>query len=153
MYGVLTILFTCLSFSMQDITQNLHDLEQDSSTKAIIVTSGLDRLFCAGLDLTEMYQPSSMERMQDFRRAHQDLFLKIYGCKKTTFAAIAGPAPAAGCMIALCCDYRVLQEASTRGVASMIVSESTKVEVHQIVYHTPYHTTMNYSLKSIHPLT
>ena len=107
---------------MQDITQNLHDLEQDSSTKAIIVTSGLDRLFCAGLDLTEMYQPSSMERMQDFRRAHQDLFLKIYGCKKTTFAAIAGPAPAAGCMIALCCDYRVLQEASTRGVASMIVS-------------------------------
>ena len=53
-----------------------------------MLTSG-NKVFCAGLDITEMYQPSQ-ERLETFWGSLQDLWLASYGCKLPMTAAITG---------------------------------------------------------------
>ena len=43
-----------------------------------------------------------------FWRSLQDLWLKFYGLRLPTVAAINGAAPAGGCMLSICCDERVM---------------------------------------------
>ena len=56
--------------------------------QAIVLTSG-NKVFCAGLDITEMYQPNQ-ERLETFWGSLQDLWLATYGCKLPMTAAITG---------------------------------------------------------------
>lgn len=67
-------------------------------------------VFCAGLDLTELYQP---QRLVEFWTAFQQVYLDLYGSRLATIAAIDGPAPAAGCMLAMACDYRIMRPSSS----------------------------------------
>ena len=53
-----------------------------------MLTSG-NKVFCAGLDITEMYQPNQ-ERLETFWGSLQDLWLATYGCKLPMTAAITG---------------------------------------------------------------
>jgi len=79
----------------------------ESTSKGIVLTSSLPTIFCAGLEITEMYKPEQ-ERLRLFWGALQDLFLALYGCKVPTVAAINGHSPAGGCLLSMCCDYRVM---------------------------------------------
>jgi len=79
----------------------------ESSSKGIVLTSSLPTIFCAGLEITEMYKPDQ-DRLRLFWGALQDLFLALYGCKVPTVAAINGHSPAGGCLLSMCCDYRVM---------------------------------------------
>lgn len=93
---------------LQELTRTLHSLERDSSIKGMILTSGLSNsIFCAGLDLTELHG-STRERFGVFWTALQQLFLALYCTSLITVAAINGACPAAGCLLALCCDVRVM---------------------------------------------
>ena len=64
-------------------------------------------VFSAGLDLLEMHQPEE-QRLRDFWTALQQVYLDLYGSRLATIAGISGPAPAAGCMLAMACDYRIM---------------------------------------------
>lgn len=55
----------------------------------------------------ELYKPET-DRLKSFWNSFQQLYLDLYGSRLATFAAIQGHAPAAGCMIALSCDYRIM---------------------------------------------
>ena len=59
-----------------------------------------------------MYQPDLL-RLSQFWSAFQDLYLTLYGTPLSTLAAIQGHAPAAGCMLALSCDYRIMSDSRT----------------------------------------
>jgi len=90
---------------LQELTQAVKKAETES--KGIVLTSSLNTIFCAGLDITEMYKPDE-ERIRVFWGSLQDAYLSLYGCKVPTVAAINGHSPAGGCLLAMCCDYRVM---------------------------------------------
>ena len=94
----------------REISGALSELKEDPDTTAVVVASSLpSRIFSAGLDApTELYRPDP-DRLPEFWRSFQLLFLDLYGCTElSTVAALEGPAPAAGCMLALSCDCRAM---------------------------------------------
>lgn len=80
----------------------------------MILTSST-KVFCAGLDLTEMFEPEE-QRLRNFWTAFQQVYLDLYGSRLATIAGISGPAPAAGCMLAMACDYRVSDQKGIIGL-------------------------------------
>lgn len=76
-------------------------------TKAIILTSSLSLVFSAGLDITELHKAKE-ERFAQFWTAFQEAWLILNTFPKPVIAAINGNSPAGGCVLALCCDYRVM---------------------------------------------
>lgn len=56
-----------------------------------------------------MNQPDP-KRLEQFWTSFQQLYLDLYGSRLATVAAIEGHAPAAGCMLALSCDYRIMSK-------------------------------------------
>lgn len=73
----------------------------------MIITSEVANIFSAGLDILEMYD-SKPDRIRQFWSALQDFWMKLYGSNKVYIAAINGHAPAGGCLMAICCDYRIM---------------------------------------------
>lgn len=98
-----------LNFEMlQEFGSLLNNIEQDESIAGIIV-HGKERFFSSGLDLIELYDYDE-QQIRDFWK----LFLEVVGTfvsfKKPAVAAINGHSPAGGCVIALCCDYRIMNQ-------------------------------------------
>jgi Delta3-Delta2-enoyl-CoA isomerase len=90
------------------LSSAIHNAESDPKIQALILTSSLSNgIFSAGLELTELYQPDPV-RLPEFWKSFQQLYLDLYGSRLSTIASIGGPAPAAGCMLALSCDYRIM---------------------------------------------
>lgn len=50
-------------------------------------------------------QPAQLAK---FWASLQDLFLRLYTTRLASVAAIEGHSPAGGCLLALCCDYRIM---------------------------------------------
>jgi len=84
--------------------------EANPRIEALILSSSSPKIFCAGLDLSELHQPDD-DRLHKFWHAFQQLYLDLYGSRLSTFAAMGGHAPAAGCMVALSCDFRIMSVA------------------------------------------
>lgn len=84
-------------------------LESDPSVRGLLLTSGLDRdIFTAGNDLLELYAPkTSAERYRQFWLNQTHFLSRLYRSRLVTVACIRGHAPAGGCCMALCCDYRI----------------------------------------------
>lgn len=93
---------------IKDIKTALVEAENSPECKGIILSSSC-RVFCAGLDLKELYQ-STPEKLFNFWQHFQDTLFSVYSCKKTVVAEMAGVAPAGGCMLAMACDIRVSSE-------------------------------------------
>ena len=96
-----------LSAVIQTIKDNNNTNAKPATT--MVLASSLPKIFSAGLDIgRELYQPDA-DRLPKFWWQVQQLFLDLYGCSElTTVAALGGHAPAAGCMLALSCDYRIM---------------------------------------------
>src|SRR5262249_33689976 len=67
---------------------------------------GAGGAFSAGLDLREVVS-LSMAGMAGFLRLLERLFTSLYQYPAPTVALVNGHAIAGGCILALCCDYRV----------------------------------------------
>lgn len=89
-----------------DISTALDDVAKNRS-KGLILTSSSNTVFSAGLDILEMYKPVP-ENLRRFWTNLQDVWLKLYGSSFPTAVAINGHAPAGGCLLSLCCEYRVM---------------------------------------------
>ncbi|GMI31147.1 hypothetical protein TrRE_jg11439 [Triparma retinervis] len=99
-----------LSKEMADaVSAAIKEAEGDDKVQALVLKSSNPKIFSAGLDITEMNNPE-VERLEDFWRSIQDLFLTLYGSRLSTVAAIEGHSPAGGCLLAMSCDYRVMTE-------------------------------------------
>lgn len=86
---------------------SIKEIESNEQIQAMVLLSNGPTTFSAGLDIMEMHQPK-MDRLRMFWSSFQELYCTLYGSRLACIAAIEGHAPAAGCMLALSCDYRIM---------------------------------------------
>eukprot|EP00644_Phytophthora_capsici_P013466 jgi/Phyca11/548597/estExt2_Genewise1Plus.C_PHYCAscaffold_290262 len=92
---------------IQELDATIKKLEDDKSVRGFILASSNQKVFSAGLDIMEMYQPQPT-KITKFWTSLQDLYLRLYTTRLAAVAAIEGHSPAGGCLLAMCCDYRIM---------------------------------------------
>ncbi|OSI71049.1 enoyl-CoA hydratase/isomerase family protein [Bradyrhizobium canariense] len=83
------------------------EVEDDSAIRALVLTGGKDRSFCAGGDLKELAELSGGGLADTSIERVTDLYSAILKVTKPSVAAVDGYAIGTGFGIALCCDWRV----------------------------------------------
>ena len=91
-----------------ELHQMIRNIENDDSIAGLILT-GKDGFFSAGLDLIELYDYDETQ-IKEFWIEFLSLVTSMVSFKKPMIAAISGHSPAGGCVLAICCDYRVMAE-------------------------------------------
>lgn len=74
-----------------------------------VILNGKENFFSAGLDVIELYNYNN----EEIKAFWEDFFGMIYDVasfRKPLVASITGHSPAGGCVLAVCCDYRVMAE-------------------------------------------
>ncbi|WP_400262176.1 enoyl-CoA hydratase/isomerase family protein [Sphingobacterium sp. SG20118] len=93
---------------LEELNSCIHDLKLDPAIEGVIL-HGKEGFFSAGLDLITLYAYNEVE-IKEFWQ----LFLKttndLASFPKPLVAAISGHSPAGGCVLAICCDYRIMAE-------------------------------------------
>lgn len=113
-----------LSLEMcEAISSGIKEIEANPKVQGLVLASSSKSTFSAGLDLNELYNPDS-DRLTAFWRSFQQVFLDLYGSRLAVIGAIEGNAPAAGCMLALSCDYRIMSSGSGKKVPLIGLNES-----------------------------
>ena len=92
---------------IKEISQNLKELKEDHSVCGVVLTGSNDKFFSIGFDLPNLYKQGEKE-IRTFYRSYNRLCLDLYTYPKPTVAALTGNAIAGGCILAICCDYRVI---------------------------------------------
>jgi enoyl-CoA hydratase/carnithine racemase len=92
---------------IKEISQNLKELKENSSVSGVVFTGSNDKFFSIGFDLPNLYKQGEKE-IRTFFRAYNRLCIELYSYPKPTVAALTGHAIAGGCILAICCDYRVI---------------------------------------------
>ena len=97
---------------LKELIVCFEELKQDEQITGAILT-GKHPFFSAGLDVIELYNYDNKQVVELF----ESLFLAIrtmLAFPKPLIAAISGHSPAGGCVLALCCDYRIMAEGKYR---------------------------------------
>ena len=93
---------------VEELTSVFQSFEKDDKVNGVIIT-GQPHFFTAGLDVIELYDYDEATIKSMFI-----LFGELYGrmakFPKPLIAAITGHAPAAGTVLAISCDYRVMAD-------------------------------------------
>lgn len=85
--------------------------DPDSGCRGVVLTSDLPTTFSSGLDLNVFArEPFDQAIFAHYWAQFQELFVTMHAFPLPLVAAINGHAPAAGCIMACACDYRVMAE-------------------------------------------
>lgn len=79
----------------------------------VLLRSAHDALFCPGWDLIRLARSDRAEVADSLARFNR-LVLDLFSYPGPTAAAITGHAVAGGCLLALCCDLRIMAAGQTR---------------------------------------
>lgn len=93
-----------------DVVRELLDVllaAKDDPAIEGIVLSGKEHFFSSGLDLITLYDYDRVQ-MEEFWHLFMMLLKELVSFPKPSVAAITGHSPAGGCVLAICCDYRVM---------------------------------------------
>ncbi|OCX51002.1 enoyl-CoA hydratase [Mucilaginibacter sp. PPCGB 2223] len=93
---------------VKELTLLIKSVDTDDNIGGLIIT-GKENFFSAGLDLIELYD-YNQEQMKAFWADFINLQAIMVSFKKPMVAAISGHSPAGGCVLATCCDYRVMAQ-------------------------------------------
>jgi len=85
----------------------LRDAADDPHVRALVLTSSNRKFFSIGFNIPSLYELQSDE-FAHFYDAFNRVCMQLYTLPKPTVAAISGHALAGGCILALCCDYRII---------------------------------------------
>jgi len=99
-----------------ELRKAIFKAESDPSVNALVLTSNKSGVFSGGLDLNEFHDPKH-ERVCAYWFEVQSLAADLYGSRLSTVARMNGHSVAAGCVLALCSDFRVMLAPSSAGTA------------------------------------
>jgi enoyl-CoA hydratase len=98
-----------------DILESYWLAKQDPRVRCVMLESGLERTFCAGMDL-EMMRGGDRQRIRDYLdKFYMDIHLAQYRMGKPTIAVVNGVARAAGVTVAVSCDIIIASERASFG--------------------------------------
>ena len=93
---------------LEELRQGITEAQQDPAIEGLIL-HGKEGFFSAGLDLIALYEYNE-EEVRRFWHTFIDFARTFVAFDKPSVAAISGHSPAGGCVLAICCDYRVMVE-------------------------------------------
>ncbi len=91
-----------------ELKKVLDRLEEDPAVSGMML-HGKEGFFSSGLDLIELYGFDE-QQVRQFWTDFIALVRRFVSFSKPSVAAISGHSPAGGCVLAICCDYRVMAE-------------------------------------------
>ncbi len=101
----------------RDLKQCFTDLQADPGVRVVVIT-GAGRAFCAGADIKEWREPTSVvEDRED--RLRLNFWQAMSRCEAPIIAAINGYALGGGCELAMCCDMRVASDQAHLGLTEV----------------------------------
>jgi enoyl-CoA hydratase/carnithine racemase len=92
---------------VDELAGSLRECGSNQAVRSLVLTSDNQKFFSIGLDIPQLYD---LPR-QEFKRFYQNfnqVCIDLLTFPKPTIAAIPGHAIAGGCILALCCDYRII---------------------------------------------
>ncbi|WP_164109889.1 MULTISPECIES: enoyl-CoA hydratase/isomerase family protein [Sphingobacterium] len=93
---------------VNELIDTLEEAGQDPAVEGVVL-SGKEGFFSSGLDLITLFAYNE-EEMREFWSRFMTLLQRFASFSKPTVAAITGHSPAGGCVMALCCDYRLMAQ-------------------------------------------
>ena len=94
---------------VRELAAALQRARADPQVQALVLGSANTKFFSIGFDIPQLYELSE-EDFSLFYRTFNQTCMELYTLPKPTVAAITGHAIAGGCILALCCDYRLIGE-------------------------------------------
>jgi enoyl-CoA hydratase/carnithine racemase len=103
----------------RDLKQFFTDIPTDHDVRLVVIT-GAGWAFCAGADIKEWREPTSVveDRGERLRLNFWDAMSR---CEHPIIAAINGYALGGGCELALCCDIRIASDQAQLGLTEVIL--------------------------------
>lgn len=115
---------------LQELRSCFQDLAKNPEVHGVVLT-GKERFFSAGLDVIELYNYDKDEILDLFEALFEGIKAML-SFPKPLVASITGHSPAGGCVLALCCDYRVMADGKYRiGLNEVPVG----IVMPQFIYH------------------
>ena len=94
---------------VKEMSKALHEIKSNPQIHGVVVGSSNEKFFSIGFDIPELFGASE-ENVRRFYTTFNRTCLDLYTLPKPTVVAITGHAVAGGCIVALCCDYRLISE-------------------------------------------
>ena len=94
---------------VQELIEVLEDLCINSDIRALVLTSTNEKFFSIGFDIPNLFELSQSD-FSEFYKTFNQACMALYTLPKPTVAGLTGHAIAGGCILALCCDYRIIGE-------------------------------------------
>lgn len=102
---------------IQELSDLLDEIEKDDEVRVVVITADGEKIFSAGADLKAMQGllDGDPEDARPLIEQGQIVYRKLEEFPKPTIAAINGLALAGGAEMTLCCDIRIMNEATKIG--------------------------------------
>lgn len=94
---------------VNQLADNLRKVRDDPDVRGLVLGSVSEKFFSIGFDIPQLFELTKRD-FRIFYQAFNRVCMDLYALPKPTIAAITGHAIAAGCILALCCDYRFIAE-------------------------------------------
>ncbi|KAL7787166.1 putative enoyl-CoA hydratase/isomerase family protein [Trichoderma ceciliae] len=95
--------------------EDIHNEETPHQTRALVLASAVDDVFCAGSDLRERKNMTIAET-QDFLTSLRNTFSRLSSLSIPSIACVSGLALGGGLELALCCNFRVFSPHAVVGL-------------------------------------
>src|SRR5512137_57473 len=113
--------FNALSVEMMTALQSALDAVAADPAVRVVVLAGAGKAFCAGHDLKQMKEDTSLDNYRALFAQCSKLMLTIQRLPQPVIARVHGVATAAGCQLVATCDLAVAAEGARFGVSGINV--------------------------------
>jgi len=94
------------------LLETLQKARSEFRLRGLVFASANEKFFSIGFNLPELIELPEKD-FKTFYTSFNQMCLELFTFPRPTLAAISGHAIAGGCILALCCDYRLIAEGRT----------------------------------------